>query len=256
MELRHLRYFVAVAEELHFRRAAQRLNVAQPAVSDQIRRLEAELGVRLFDRTPRSVSLTPAGSVFLQDARRVLSHADAAARTMQRWHGAQRVRLRVGHVVDAIPAALPAALGRVRAVGSVGRVELEQGSPRELIEGVRVDRLDVAIVTLPAPLEGLRVTEVGYERAIAVLPNEGRVPGREPATIGKLAERLVRTLPRTANPGFYDAVVACFRAAGAHLDIIESASVSPEHLLLRSRLKAVPGCCLHRSRRGSSRRQE
>src|SRR5438270_6050211 len=78
MELRHIRYFVAVAEELHFRRAAERLHVAQPAVSEQIRKLEEELGVRLFDRTPRKVALTDAGAALLTESHRVLRHAEAA----------------------------------------------------------------------------------------------------------------------------------------------------------------------------------
>src|SRR4051794_19743466 len=78
MELRHLRYFVAVAEELHFRRAAERLHVAQPAVSEQVRKLEDELGVRLLNRTQRSVSLTDAGAALLTEARTVLRQAEAA----------------------------------------------------------------------------------------------------------------------------------------------------------------------------------
>src|SRR3954462_5619775 len=78
MELRHLRYFVAVAEALHFRKAAERLHVAQPAVSEQVRKLEQELGVMLFNRTQRSVALTPAGMALLEEARHVLRHAEIA----------------------------------------------------------------------------------------------------------------------------------------------------------------------------------
>src|SRR3954463_14289863 len=103
MELRHLRYFVAVAEELHFRRAAERLHVAQPAVSEQVRKLEAELGVRLFDRNHRSVSLTDAGNAMLDEARRVLVQAEAAQLAARQADGRAIGRLRVGYLPDALP---------------------------------------------------------------------------------------------------------------------------------------------------------
>src|SRR3954468_19932738 len=101
MELRHLRYFVAVAEELHFRRAAERLHVAQPAVSEQVRKLENELEVRLFDRTPRHVSLTDAGTVLLDEARRVLRQAEAARLAVRSAGDRPSIVLRVGYVPSA-----------------------------------------------------------------------------------------------------------------------------------------------------------
>src|SRR5687768_2758843 len=110
MELRQLRYFVAVAEELHFRRAAERLYVAQPAVSEQIRKLEAELGVMLFDRTQRSVRLTDPGRALLVEARRVLQHAEVACRAAREARDASLARVKVGYVAGVLPASLARAL--------------------------------------------------------------------------------------------------------------------------------------------------
>src|SRR5215218_302924 len=98
MELRHLRYFVAVAEELHFRRAAERLHVAQPAVSEQVRKLEAELGVRLLNRNHRGVALTDAGAAMLDEARRVLVQADVAQRAARAANERAIGRLRIGYL--------------------------------------------------------------------------------------------------------------------------------------------------------------
>src|ERR1700733_8569455 len=101
MELRHLRYFVAVAEELNFRRAAARLRVAQPAVSSQIRALEEELGARLFERTTRSVLLTPAGRVFLAEARGVIGAASQAEQSARKAHHGIVGTLRLGVITPA-----------------------------------------------------------------------------------------------------------------------------------------------------------
>src|SRR5262245_3142407 len=110
MELRHLRYFVAVAEELHFGRAALRLRMAQPPLSQQIRQLEEELGVMLLSRTKRRVELTPPGQTFLVDARRTLAQAERAVRTAERAARGELGHLAVGFVPSADLDLLPAVL--------------------------------------------------------------------------------------------------------------------------------------------------
>src|SRR4051794_26673866 len=137
MELRHLRYFVAVADELHFRRAAERLHVAQPAVSEQIRKLEAELGVALFNRTPRNVTLTDAGAAMFDEARRVLEQADVAQRAAREADPRSRDHLRVGYLPDALPAELPHLLRRFAATTPHVRMSFLTGAARELLEAVR-----------------------------------------------------------------------------------------------------------------------
>src|SRR4029077_4074135 len=113
MELRHLRYFVAVAEELHFRHAAERLHVAQPAVSEQVRKLEDELGVRLLNRDQRHVSLTVAGAALLPEARRVLHDAEVARLAARSARDRATSRLRIGYIPAALPARVPRALQRL-----------------------------------------------------------------------------------------------------------------------------------------------
>jgi DNA-binding transcriptional LysR family regulator len=170
MELRHLKYFVAVAEELHFRRAAERLHIAQPAVSEQVRKLEAELGVRLLNRTQRSVSLTPAGAVFLREARRVLAQANTARLAARNARDRVTSSLRVGYMPACLPASVPRTLQRLATSMPQLETTFEHGSGAELIEAVRAERLDAAIVPLPAPTGGLRITALGEQRALAALP--------------------------------------------------------------------------------------
>jgi len=232
MELRHLRYFVAVAEELHFRRAAERLYVAQPAVSEQIRKLEAELGVRLFDRTHRSVSLTNPGSALLVEARRVLHQAEVAQLAARNARDSAGSRLRVGYVPDALPASVPRALQDLAATAPRVDVALETGSTLSLVQAVHDQRLDAAIVTLPAPLRGLRATSLGHQPLVAALP-ESDPRGLDPElTIERLDPDRLVMLPRDANPALHDAVVALCREAGVSPAFVEAAEPRVEAVLL------------------------
>jgi DNA-binding transcriptional LysR family regulator len=232
MELRHLRYFVAVAEELHFRRAAERLYVAQPAVSEQVRKLEVELGVRLFDRTHRSVALTAPGAALLEEARRVLHQADVAQRAARNAGRRELGRLRVGYLADALPPAVPKALAYFRTAAPGIEVILESGRPLQLIDDVRQGRLDLAVVSLPAPVTGLRVMPLGEDVGVAALP-ESHAMSREPELDPRrIADSALLLLPRVANSAFHDSVIACWREAGLTASPVEMPEPLVEHLLL------------------------
>jgi DNA-binding transcriptional LysR family regulator len=232
MELRHLRYFVAVAEELHFRRAAERLHIAQPAVSEQIRKLEAELGVRLLERTQRSVSLTDAGAAMLEEARRVLIQADAAQRAARDAHDRSVGRLRIGYLPDVLPAAVPRLLRRFSGMAPKVRMTLETGSARRLLEDVREQRIDIAVACLPAPVSGLRVVSIGHEGMVAALPSGHPCAGEAQVALSGLERTRLVQLTRTFNPAFYDSALAACSIAGIAPSLIEIAEPAVEQVLL------------------------
>lgn len=232
MELRHLRYFVAVAEELHFRRAAERLHIAQPAVSQQIRNLEAELGVELFCRTQRRVTLTPGGEALLEEARRVLAQADIAQRAARHAHERALGQLRVGYLPDAFPAVVPRLLRRFSAGAPGITLRLETGSSRRLLEDVREDRLDVAIVCLPAPVSGLHSVVIGQEGVVAAVPNGHPCAGADEIQLSGLGHTRLVHLSRTINPAFHDGVLGACGAAGIAPAMIEIPEPAVEQVLL------------------------
>jgi DNA-binding transcriptional LysR family regulator len=232
MELRHLRYFVAVAEELHFRRAAERLHVAQPAVSEQVRKLEQELGVRLFDRNQRRVDLTDAGAALLPEARLVLRQAQVAQQAARGAQDRKTLRLRLGYVADALPGAVPRALRCLATGRPQVQTSLETGPATSLIDAVREGRLDAAVVCLPAPTAGLDTLLLGSQSAVAALPAGDANAVRATIDLEHLAPERIVVLPRTANPAFYDAVVATCRQAGLAPTLVELAEPQVEHALL------------------------
>jgi DNA-binding transcriptional LysR family regulator len=232
MELRHLRYFVAVAEELHFSRAAERLHVAQPAVSEQVRKLEEELGVRLLNRTKRNVSLTEAGAALLAEARRVLQQVEIAQLATHEARARTAARLRIGYTPASLPTSVPRALQRLAASMKDLDATLELAFGLELIAAVRDERLDAAIVSLPAPTAGLRTTQLGQERAVAALPAWHRHAIRSAIRLDHLAPDRIVVLPREASRPFYDAVLAACQSAALSPSLVETRGTCVEPALL------------------------
>ena len=218
MDLRQLTYFLAVAEDLHFRRAAARLHIAQPAVSEQIRKLEAELGTPLFIRASRRVELTAAGLSLQRDGARIVRQLDDARRSAREAGAADRARLRIGVTTHGLPPGVVRTLGRLRTARRELCVELTTGAARALVEDVRVGHLDAAVTFLPAPTRGLRVVPLGFERAAVALPEDG-LPAR-PIAVEQLADQRVSCCGATptrrsttrCSRRWYDAVSSWSRA--------------------------------------------
>ena len=248
MELRHLRYFVAVAEELHFRRAAERLHVAQPAVSEQVRKLEGELGVRLFDRTQRNVALTDAGAALLTEAYRVLRQAEAARLAAR--SASDRPRLRIGYVPTALGASIPRALRRLVAAMPNLQTTMEPGSGLELVDAVRAGELDVAAVSLPVPTPGVRVTPLGEQGVVAVFPISHEHAVKPHVDLGQIAPERIVVLPRDVDRPFFDAVLAMCCAAGVSPTLIEMPDGQVDRMLLAvaagTEMAVLPECVAQR----------
>jgi LysR family hca operon transcriptional activator len=170
VELRHLRYFVAVADELNFTRAAAKLRTAQPSLSQQIRRLEQHVGVQLLERTNRHVQLTVAGRVFLREARDLLSHADRAVQAALRAGAGQMGTLSVGVMpaaeIKILPKILPALAARLPDV----QVALHSVSLSDAIAGLRNQSLDVSFMWAPVDDAELATYEVLRQRVVVALP--------------------------------------------------------------------------------------
>ena len=227
MELRHLRYFVAVAEELNFGRAAERLRMAQPPLSRQIRDLEREVGAALFERVPRGVELTPAGRAFLPEARLTLAQAERAQRSAQRAAKGETGRLRVGFVEAATHSGiLPDVLSFFRAhLPGVG-LSLFELDPLRQAEAFQEGRIDVGILHSP-PLDAarwLRVEPIYSEPVILALPKSHALAGRSRLALASLADESFVGFPRVVAPEIYDDIIASCRRAGFSPRIVQEAA--------------------------------
>lgn len=214
MELRHLRYFAALAEELHFGRAAEKVFVAQPTLSQQIQTFEDELGMRLFERTKRSVALTQAGEALLPYARRILKEAERAEKAAHAAREGQAGYLRVGFEAPAMRSGLSRVIKAFRAEAPGVELSLEERGSRQQAEALREETLDVGFVLLPIDERGLRVKEVDEAPTALVLPAGHRLAGRQEVPLRELENEPHVMWARDVAPGVYDDYLRACHAAG------------------------------------------
>src|SRR5258708_5282602 len=214
MELRHLRYFVAVGEEQHYGRAARRLRGAQPALSRQIQDLEEEVGFKLFDRLPRGVKLSAAGKLFLEDARRILQEVNEAAARAGRVARGHSGTLRLGFAENASwRGVVPDSFRRFREQQPAAELQLQPAASLEQLEAIRFGRLDAGFVNF-MPKADPELDQL----LVAIHHVELAAPKRHPLT--KLEKLRLRDLtdapfvwfPRRQSPAFYDHLMhECYR---------------------------------------------
>jgi DNA-binding transcriptional LysR family regulator len=218
MELRHLRYFLALAEELSFTRAAERVGIAQPPFSHQIQALEREIGVRLVDRTPRRVTLTDAGIAFADRARFILSRLDDAVAVTQQVGRGMSGQIRVGFTESGCfhPAVTRALLEFRKAYPGI-HVTLEETSSTELVAMVRDGTVDAAFVRPPfQPDPSVAQVALLEEGMIIATPKAHHLANRTSAKLRELSEETFIFYHRRVRPGLTDAVIAACERSGFH----------------------------------------
>jgi DNA-binding transcriptional LysR family regulator len=214
MELRHLRYFVAVGEDQHYGRASRRLGVAQPALSRQIQDLEREIGFKLFDRMPRGVKLSAAGELFLKDARRILQDVGDATTRAARLARGQSGTLRVGFAENVSwQGVVPESFRRFREHQSGADLQLQPAASLEQLEAIRSGRLDAGFVNfMPKADADLDQLAVGRQQVELALPKRHPLTRLKKLRLRDLTDAPFIWFPRRASPAFYDRLMhECYR---------------------------------------------
>ncbi len=239
MELRHLRYFVTVAEELHFGRAAKRLNIAQPPLSQQIQNLEAELGVALFNRATRPIKLTEAGTAFRARARTILHETENAAIEARRIGQGQIGRLVIGFMSTATLTHLPLVLRAFRKDYPDADIALVQMTSGEQLEEIAAGRIDIGFISIRPVVQPLVVNGVDLvleaawqETLAAALPPTHHLAERAGLALSELAEETFIGFPRNPHTAYFDQVIKLCLGAGFAPRIHQQVSQLPSALAL------------------------
>jgi DNA-binding transcriptional LysR family regulator len=215
MDLRHLRYFLAVAEELHFTRAAAKLGIQQPPLSLQIRQLEEELGTQLFRRLTRGVELTEPGTFLLQEARQILDQVERTKATVLSLARGARGHLRVGFSNAAYFNPVVSRIihdYRERYPDVV--LTPMQGVTAGLVQALHNSEVDVAFLRAPYDEEGLGSDLIVEEPLVAVIPASHALAGARGLELAALARESFLLFPRDTSPGFYDSIIGACQKAG------------------------------------------
>jgi DNA-binding transcriptional LysR family regulator len=201
MELRHLRYFVAVAEELHFRRAAERLHMSQPPLSQQIRALEDELGVTLLERSQRRVTLTAAGAAFYERAREILAAVEDASRLVKRVNRGEVGRLAVGFVGSAMYSLVPEVLGAFASRYADVDLHLRELTTSAQLRQLESGQIDVGFIRPASERPGLAFETVEREPVVVALPVSHPLAQEPSLDLARLAGETLVLLGRDESPG-------------------------------------------------------
>jgi DNA-binding transcriptional LysR family regulator len=237
MELRHLRYFMAVGEEQHYGRAARRLRVAQPALSRQIQDLEDELGLKLFERLPRGVKLSAAGKLFLEDARRILQEVSEAAVRAGRVASGRSGTLRVGFTENSSwRGVVPESFRRFRDRQPDAELQLLPEGSLAQLEAIRSGRLDAGFVNfMPKSDPELDQLLVARQHVELAAPRSHPLTRLKKLRLRDLTEAPFIWFPRRANPAFYDQMMLkCYRGGLKSPRIVQEGVNEPTILSLVS----------------------
>lgn len=226
MELRQLRYFLAVAEDLHFTRAAARLHVAQPALSQQISQLEREVGVKLLERTSRSVVLTSAGEVFRKRASIAIEQLERAAADAGTVGRGEAGSISLGFVSAALVSVIPVIARWFRWEIPAATLELRELEPSEQIESIQQRHLDIGLLHVNIQDPDLASMIVAQEKLIVALPENHALGCRDQVELKALAHETILLPRRHTFPGFYDLVFSACQKEG-----FEPACLQPTRLL-------------------------
>ena len=224
LDPRLLRSFCAVADELHFRRAAARLNATQSAVSQQVQELERRIGVPLFHRNRRAVALTDAGRSLLAEARGLLQRAEAAVIAAREIAQGLRGELTFGLIGAATFEAMPRLMDSVRQVAPDIRFHFREMTTREQIAALRQGTIDAGMVRTEPRIAGLHLCTVWREPVVCLLPEDHRLAPQPMVAISALEGEPILNLSRSYDPAAHDFYIGLYRQAGFEPQIVEEAS--------------------------------